>query len=194
MDKLIVELVKIQKSLKAPKNQYNKFGGYKYRNCEDILEAVKPLLPNNMTVFLSDTIVTKGIESNLRYYVEATATFTDGTNKITTTAYARESETRKGMDESQITGSASSYARKYALNGLFDIDDTQDADSRDNSKSPSELQSEQDRIKLEEHVESTNTLEDLKKLYIKHKGAGKWFDAMVNKRKAELTKLENGNS
>jgi len=118
------KLEAIQKSLKAPKGQMNKFGGYRYRSCEDILEAVKPLL-DGAVVTLSDTIR----EVGGRVYVEAEATFVDGENNITVTAYAREAETKKGMDESQITGAASSYARKYALNGLFLIDDTKDADA-----------------------------------------------------------------
>jgi len=118
------KLEAVQKSLKAPKGQMNKFGGYRYRSCEDILEAVKPLL-NGAVVILSDTIR----EVGGRVYVEAEATFIDGENSVTVTAYAREAETKKGMDESQITGAASSYARKYALNGLFLIDDTKDADA-----------------------------------------------------------------
>lgn len=118
------KLERIQKQLKAPKNQHNKFGGYNYRSCEDILEAVKPLL-DGCVVTISDTIR----EVGGRVYVEAEATISDGTNQINVCAYAREPEDRKGMDASQITGSASSYARKYALNGLFLIDDTKDADA-----------------------------------------------------------------
>lgn len=120
------KLLNIQTSLKAPKSQYNSFGKYNYRNCEDILEAVKPLLKENgVTLRLTDDIVFVGT----RYYVKATAIFSDGDSEISTSAYAREEETKKGMDASQITGSASSYARKYALNGLFDIDDTKDSDT-----------------------------------------------------------------
>ena len=118
------KLERIQKQLKAPKNQHNKFGGYNYRSCEDILEAVKPLL-DGCVVTISDTIR----EVGGRIYVEAEATISDGVNQINVTAFAREPEDRKGMDASQITGSASSYARKYALNGLFLIDDTKDADA-----------------------------------------------------------------
>ena len=122
------KLLSIQTELKAPKNQFNSFGNYNYRSCEDILEAVKPLCKKgNVLLTLSDTIKHVGE----RYYVEATATLydveTDGC--ISVTAYAREEETKKGMDSSQITGAASSYARKYALNGLFNIDDTKDSDS-----------------------------------------------------------------
>jgi len=123
------QLERIQKQLKAPKNQENKFGGYKYRSCEDILEAVKPLL-DGCVVTISDTIR----EVGGRVYVEAEATISDGVNQITVTAFAREPEDRKGMDASQITGAASSYARKYALNGLFLIDDTKDADATNDHK------------------------------------------------------------
>lgn len=121
------ELVNIQGALKAPKNQFNKFGGYKYRSAEDILEAVKPLLTlHNCTLTISDDIVVVGT----RIYVKATATIKNEKGDTeTTTAFAREDETKKGMDGSQVTGAASSYARKYALNGLFCIDDTKDADA-----------------------------------------------------------------
>ena len=119
-------LQNVQVALKAPKNQYNSFGKYNYRSAEDILEAVKPLLAENgLTFTLSDDVV----EVGGRVYVKATATVTDGNESVTVTAFAREAEVKKGMDESQITGTASSYARKYAMNGLFLIDDTKDADT-----------------------------------------------------------------
>lgn len=125
------ELQLIQQKLKAPKGQYNSFGKYKYRSCEDILEAVKPLLAeNNCLLTLSDEIVSL----DGRFYVKATATITNGGDSISTTAYAREELQLKGMTEAQITGTASSYARKYALNGLFCIDDTKDADALNTSK------------------------------------------------------------
>ena len=131
MTKISDKLLKIQSELKAPKNQRNNFGGYNYRSAEDILEAVKPLLKeNNCQLTLSDEIVAVGD----RIYVKAIATFTDGENEITATAFAREAETKKGMDESQITGTASSYARKYCLNGLLLIDDTKDADTNEYQK------------------------------------------------------------
>lgn len=123
------KLIEVQKELKAPKNQRNSFGNYNYRSCEDILEALKPVLSEHgATVFISDKPVVK---ENLYSYIEATATFvdTESGDSVSVTAYAREAETKKGMDVSQITGSASSYARKYALNGLFLIDDTKDADT-----------------------------------------------------------------
>lgn len=120
-------LAEIQQELNAPKGQTNTFGGYRYRSCEDILSAVKPLL-KGLTIVISDEMVMLGD----RFYVKATAVIADGRESIPATAYAREAATKKGMDESQITGSTSSYARKYALNGLLAIDDTKDADSQDN--------------------------------------------------------------
>lgn len=120
-------LQKIQSELKAPKNQLNKFGGYNYRSCEDILEAVKPMLAKHEACL---TITDDVVEIGDRVYVKATARFEakDGCS-AEVSSFAREPEVKKGMDESQITGAASSYARKYALNGLFLIDDTKDADA-----------------------------------------------------------------
>ena len=121
------KLIAIQSELKAPKSQYNNFGKYAYRNCEDILESLKPLLKEHKsTIYISDEIVTV-LE---RFYIKATVTFIDAETgeKITNTAYAREEENKKGMDGSQVTGASSSYARKYALNGMFAIDDTKDSD------------------------------------------------------------------
>lgn len=125
-------LAAVQHKLKAPKGQYNSFGKYKYRSCEDILEAAKPVLSEyGLALVLSDEIKLVGE----RYYVEATATVYDKDgNYALNRAYAREDENKKGMDGSQITGTASSYARKYALNGLFDIDDTKDADTDEYAK------------------------------------------------------------
>ena len=128
------KLIKVQTELKVPKNQRNTFGNYNYRNAEDILEALKPLLAKHEAdVFISYKIIVK---ENLWTYVEATATFVDiETGESTcTTGYAREAETKKGMDPSQITGSASSYAGKYALGGLFLIDDAVDPDSDSHQK------------------------------------------------------------
>ena len=122
------KLAAIQKELKAPKSQYNSFDKYNYRSCEDILEAVKPLcIKNNATLILNDTVR----EISGRFYVVATATLADQESDgvVEADAYAREPLDKKGMDDSQITGMASSYARKYALNGLFCIDDTKDADT-----------------------------------------------------------------
>lgn len=121
------ELVDIQSKLKAPKGQYNSFGKYKYRSCEDILEAVKPLLKeNNCTLTIADDIMLVGD----RFYVKAIVTLKNSSGEtVTTTAFAREEESKKGMDGSQVTGASSSYARKYALNGMFCIDDTKDSDT-----------------------------------------------------------------
>ena len=124
------KLSQIQSKLNAPKGQYNSFGKYNYRNCEDILQALKPILTEHKChVSLSDEVVIVGN----RFYIKATATITDSeNNSFSTTAFAREAESKKGMDESQVTGSTSSYARKYALNGLFAIDDNKDADMLNN--------------------------------------------------------------
>lgn len=121
------ELIAIQSELKAPKSQFNKFGGYKYRKAEDILEAVKPLLAKQKcTLIITDDVILIGN----RIYVKATATIKNERGECeTTTGWAREEETKKGMDGSQITGASSSYARKYALNGLFAIDDNADSDT-----------------------------------------------------------------
>lgn len=122
------KLLAVQAELKAPKGQYNSFGKYKYRSCEDILEAVKPILSKvGATLVVGDELLVVGE----RYYIKAVATFMDAETgeAVTNTAYAREESTKKGMDGSQITGTASSYARKYCLNGLFLIDDTKDADT-----------------------------------------------------------------
>ena len=141
---LYEKLLKAQVELKAPKGQYNSFGKYKYRSCEDILEALKPVLDKfKLTLFISDEIVEVGgsykvskkdetVESEGRKYVKATITLVNiekPDEQIKTSALAREEETKKGMDGSQITGTSSSYARKYALNGLFMIDDTKDNDN-----------------------------------------------------------------
>lgn len=129
--KIYEKLAKVQAELKAPKGQFNSFGKYHYRSQEDILEAVKPILSRQgMTINLTDDIVLVGE----RYYVKSTATVSDGTDTISVTAFAREPSEKKGMDESQITGTASSYARKYALNGLFAIDDTKDSDTEEQPK------------------------------------------------------------
>ena len=129
MADLVKKLATIQSRLKAPKNQYNSFGKYKYRSCEDILEALKPLAnEQGCTITIEDSPIMVGEW----HYIQATATLSDGYNSKSVKAYARESETKSGMDSSQITGTASSYARKYALNGLFAIDDTKDADTMDN--------------------------------------------------------------
>lgn len=131
--KIYEELARIQKELKAPKNLYNKFGNYRYRNAEGILEALKPLL-NGLSLIINDEPVMIGN----RFYIKATATLycpgKDAVESVSAVAYAREDETKKGMDGCQITGACSSYARKYALNALLMIDDSKDSD--DDSLSP----------------------------------------------------------
>lgn len=127
------ELIEIQAILKAPKNQFNSFGKYKYRSCEDILEAVKPLCcDKGILLTISDEMVNIG-QFN---YIKATVTASNGEKTHSCSAFAREAVTKKGMDDSQITGTASSYARKYALNGFFLIDDTKDADTMNNNEAP----------------------------------------------------------
>src|ERR1700743_56277 len=125
------QLRKVINELKAPKGQFNNFGKYKYRNAEDILEAVKPLLTTyNLRLSISDDIVMLGD----RFYVKATVKVNGYGEFAEVSAYAREAQDKRGMDEAQVTGAASSYARKYALNGMFCIDDTKDADSDDNTR------------------------------------------------------------
>jgi hypothetical protein len=120
------KLAEIQAKVKAPKGQFNSFGKYNYRSAEDILEAVKQVVnPMGYSITISDTIINVGD----RYYIKATATLTNGKETYSTDGYAREEESKKGMDASQVTGASSSYARKYALNGLFALDDTKDSDA-----------------------------------------------------------------
>jgi len=161
------ELIKIQEKLKAPKNQRNNFGKYNYRSCEDILEAAKPLAnKEGCSITLSDEVV----EIGGRVYVKATATLLKDDLEASVSAFAREPETQKGMNEAQITGSASSYARKYALNGLFAIDDTKDSDSEDNSakakleacKTLKELQTTYTSLTTDEQKETVSIKDKLK--------------------------------
>ena len=129
MKNITQKLIKVQSELKAPKGQKNTFGNYNYRSAEDILEAVKPLLTEQGLLMTITDIIEQVGE---RYYIQAKVTLTDGEDTVEVTGYARESLNKKGMDDSQITGTASSYARKYAMNGLFLIDDTKDSDSNEN--------------------------------------------------------------
>lgn len=144
----IGEILKhIQTELKAPKDQKNTFGGYKYRNLEGILENVKPLLAKyNAVLTIADDIITVAD----RVYVKAIATITsvEDNSTITVSAYAREQDSKKGMDDAQLTGACSSYARKYALNGLFCIDDTKDADADEQPKTP--VRRSRRKIKVDE--------------------------------------------
>jgi len=168
MKKLLI----IQTELKAPKGQYNNFGKYNYRSAEDILEAVKPLIAkNNCLLTLSDELVNIGE----RYYIKATAKLKDlESNEVEiTTAFAREEETKKGMDGSQITGASSSYARKYALNGLFNIDDNKDSDATnkhgEDSKKNNDEEFEKLKIALKEYTdkeELKNNMIELRDQYV----------------------------
>jgi hypothetical protein len=167
------ELVYIQSSLKAPKNQRNNFGGYNYRSCEDIMEAVKPLLKEtNCTLVISDEIV----QVADRIYVKSTATLkTPSGDVYENTAFAREALSKKGMDESQVTGAASSYARKYALNGLFCIDDTKDADAlnvnKENTQQPQAQQSVQPQVSVDtvmKEIAAAKTEQELGAIYYKY--------------------------
>lgn len=168
------KLLKAQVELKAPKGQYNSFGKYKYRSCEDILEALKPVLDKlKLTLFISDEIVEVGgsykvskkdeiVESEGRKYVKATITLINIEKPdeiIKTSALAREEETKKGMDGSQITGASSSYARKYALNGMFMIDDTKDSDSTNTHGKEEKTEAERKK----EAIEAINKLADTEK-------------------------------
>lgn len=143
--KIHEQLSTIQANLKAPKNQKNTFGNYNYRSCEDILEAVKPHLQSTETVLIiSDEIVSSGGKN----YIKATATLSNADGeKVQVCGWAREADTKKGMDDSQITGATSSYARKYALNGLFLIDDTKDADTNEQKKEADERAKKQQNDK-----------------------------------------------
>ena len=197
------ELVHIQSELKAPKTQFNTFGGYKYRSAEDILEAVKPLLAKyDCTLTISDDI----IQVADRIYVRAEATITNKDGQaVTTHALAREEEAKKGMDASQITGTASSYARKYALNGLFAIDDTKDADAtNDHGKTtkpepvkttkPVDDQPTQEEIDTAvADVYTINTIAGLKDYWGKNEKlhAAHAFTAAMTARKNEIAAINN---
>ena len=188
--KLIDKLNKIQTELNAPKKQYNSFGKYYFRNCDDILEAVKPLCKEyNCSVLLSDKVNQVGE----RYYIECTATLIDGSNeKIEVTASARESLDQKGMQEQQVTGSTSSYARKYALNGLFALDDNKDADTTNthNKQTASPTNSKSDLQQAIDILNSSKDLEELKKNWDKGKAYQKddRFIRAKNKVKAKFEK------
>ena len=159
MKKIYSELSRIQQELKAPKNLFNKFGGYWYRNAEGILEAVKPML-NGLALVVND----EPVQIGNRFYIKATVTLTDGEESVSAVAYAREDEQKKGMDGCQITGACSSYARKYALNALLMIDDSKDSD--DDSLSPknpdnAEDKSQKGTYKEQEFTRPVNSKEEV---------------------------------
>lgn len=170
MSTLQEKLIAIQRDLKAPKSQFNAFGKYRYRSCEDILEAVKPLLFREGVVL---TIADDLLAENGRFYVKASATLSYQDERICSSAFAREDETKKGMDGSQITGAASSYARKYALNGLFCIDDTKDADATNTGEQQpaQEQQPSQDKFYTQamNELSLATTVDELKKVWSKYK-------------------------
>lgn len=156
----------VQRELKAPKGQKNTFGNYKYRSCEDIVEAVKPLLnENGLILIMGDEVI--NVEN--RFYVKATVKVIDvaSGDEISTSAMARESDTKRGMDDSQITGTASSYARKYALNGLFAIDDTKDADTDQYRKQTSGAQTSQNRPQGAANIDKGSNNTDMRSKALK---------------------------
>lgn len=183
-------LATIQEKLKAEKGQYNSFGKYKYRSCEDILKAVKPLLKETATTLtLSDELSNIGE----RYYVKATATLSDGTNTFQTTAYAREEEDKKGMDGSQITGTASSYARKYALCGLFAIDDGIDSDKTNTGVASTKKTTQKageggiDFNAKDEEIKNAETPDEVRKIFATiPKPLQKYFEEKCKKKVDEL--------
>lgn len=183
------KLSNIQQELKAPKGQRNDFGKYNYRSCEDILEAVKPICTKNKTTLvLSDTLENIGE----RYYIKATATLYDieSNEEISNTAYAREEETKKGMDGSQITGTASSYARKYALNGLFNIDDTKDADTNEYHKQTNKSNVS---VKNKQIMVTDQQKEKIKELYTSEEIKEYLQDVVEKKKLSDLTLTEASN-
>lgn len=186
MKEINIKLMNIQQELKAPKGQYNDFGKYAYRSCEDILEAVKPLLKKEKVVLtISDELQYIGN----RYYIKATATLIDTESEaiISNSAYAREEETKKGMDGSQITGASSSYARKYALNGLFGIDDNKDSDTT-NIQSKEEKEDKKASPKQIELIQKYYQGENLTKL-LEVNNIEKLEDMSINKASEILSKL-----
>ena len=186
MKEINIKLMNIQQELKAPKSQYNDFGKYAYRSCEDILEAVKPLLKKEKVVLtISDELQYIGN----RYYIKATATLIDTESEatISNSAYAREEETKKGMDGSQITGASSSYARKYALNGLFGIDDNKDSDTT-NIQSKEEKEDKKASPKQIELIQKYYQGENLTKL-LEVNNIEKLEDMSINKASEILSKL-----
>ena len=186
MKEINIKLMNIQQELKAPKGQYNDFGKYAYRSCEDILEAVKPLLKKEKVVLtISDELQYIGN----RYYIKATATLIDTESEatISNSAYASEEETKKGMDGSQITGASSSYARKYALNGLFGIDDNKDSDTT-NIQSKEEKEDKKASPKQIELIQKYYQGENLTKL-LEVNNIEKLEDMSINKASEILSKL-----
>lgn len=177
----IEKVVSVQRDLKAPKGQYNKFGKYRYRSAEDILNSVKPLLASvGLVLTLEDEVCLIGA----RYYIKATAVLTDGTQNLVKSAYAREDEQHKGSDGAQITGAASSYARKYALNGLFCIDDTKDADATNDGTAQANNNQHEERVQLAiqevDNAKSRKSLTDIWNNYSDLQADARFSQAVAN--------------
>lgn len=203
-------LIEIQQELKAPKNQRNTFGGYNFRSCEDILEAVKPLLSkHNLALIINDEVASidggfelkeqtekkaKHLITSNRVYIKSTATLYDGEGKVIaqTSALAREEETKTGMDASQLTGATSSYARKYALNGLFAIDDTKDADATNKHNKETIINNDIDIIEGLKAVDNVKNLESYKEKYKTKVTDLNAFKKAYFTKLAELNKENNG--
>lgn len=184
------KLLDIQSKLKAPKNQYNSFGKYHYRSCEDVLEALKPILVEHKCLL---TITDEVVMIGSRYYIKATATISDGEDSISVNAYAREEETKKGADGSQVTGASSSYARKYALNGLFCIDDNKDSDTTNVGQKAAKTEEKEENPLLDMAVNDARnaySLNELREIWTNHPNLhnNARFKVAVNQRKAELEK------
>jgi hypothetical protein len=175
------KLLAVQKALKAPKGQTNSFGGYKYRSCEDIVEAAKPLLAENGLILLMGDEIVQVAD---RIYVKATCRVVDAESgeEVATTALARESATKRGMDDSQITGTASSYARKYALNGLFAIDDTKDADTNAYHQQTQQPARQQARQKTNKPTPMQRLTAEIKRLNLTNKEVAEVAERKMNKK------------
>jgi hypothetical protein len=175
------QLAIIQSKVKAPKGQFNSFGKYHYRSAEDILEAVKQVVnPMGYSITISDTIICAGD----RYYIKATATLSNGKESWSVDGYAREEESKKGMDGSQVTGASSSYARKYALNGLFALDDTKDSDATN-------THGKEQSINWQQKINDCKTLTELSDLFIANEttiGGDKAILNLFTNRKQQLSK------
>lgn len=184
-------LAEIQAKVKAPKGQFNSFGKYAYRSAEDILESVKQVVnPLGFSISLSDTIILVGD----RFYVQATATLTNGKETYTATAFAREEESKKGMDGSQVTGASSSYARKYALNGLFALDDTKDSDATNTHGKEEVKPMSMNMQSWHDGLNACKTIEQLQALYRQKESiiiANKEVLALFTAKKLSLTQNNN---
>lgn len=181
------KLMTIQSALKAPKGQYNSFGKYKYRSCEDILESVKPLLSaHDCALVITDDIMMIGD----RIYVKATAKLISGSEQVESSAFAREESEKKGMDSSQVTGAASSYARKYALNGLFCIDDTKDSDATNTHGQQPKEEPKKEKPSMQpvyDEISNAQTIDQLKAIHKKYpnlKDNKDFVAALTNKKSA----------